>query len=66
MFTHSPESTWRRSTRCDSSTCFELTSTADEVLVRDSADPGRHVSFTPMAWREFLASVRSDEFDPPR
>jgi hypothetical protein len=66
MFTDSDASNWRKSTRCDSNTCFEVRSAVDEVLVRDSADPGRHVSFTPMAWRAFLASVRSDEFDPPR
>ncbi|WP_173083675.1 DUF397 domain-containing protein [Phytohabitans rumicis] len=56
---------WRKSSRCDSSTCLEVARVADRVIVRDSADPsGPTLTFSPGDWTAFIrtviGSLRSD------
>lgn len=56
---------WRRSSRCSAGNCVEVETsmTTGLVMVRDSADPGRNLRFTPREWAEFVAGVRAGEFD---
>lgn len=58
----SPES-WRRSSRCDSSTCVEVARVDGAVLLRDSERPEAFLTFTPASWVVFLAAARAGEFD---
>lgn len=59
---------WRRSSRCaDSCDCVEVARIGDVVGVRDSTDPdGPVLTFTPTAWRAFIAAVARGEFDYSR
>ncbi|MGI5246446.1 DUF397 domain-containing protein [Dactylosporangium sp. CA-139066] len=51
-------SAWRSSSKCDSSTCVQVSIRADHVGVRDGADPdGAVLWFTADAWRAFVAGV---------
>jgi hypothetical protein len=46
---------WRKSGRCDSSSCVEVAITGEHVLLRDSSDPdGPRLTFTHAEWAEFL------------
>jgi hypothetical protein len=49
---------WRRSSRCDSSTCVEARFTGDGVEMRDSKHPtGPVLRFTRGQWTTFIADV---------
>ena len=53
---------WRKSSKCDT-TCVEVAFN-QHVLVRDSKRPNEpHLSFDPQSWDEFLAAVKTGEFD---
>lgn len=55
---------WRRSSRCESTTCVEVAHTPTHVLVRDSkAAGGPTLWFEPGQWAEFTAGVKLGEFD---
>ncbi len=44
--------------------CVEVARGAEGVVVvQDSKDRGRHLSFTPMEWRAFMRGVKAGEFD---
>ncbi|WP_030161575.1 DUF397 domain-containing protein [Glycomyces sp. NRRL B-16210] len=54
----------RFQTACESSTCVEVASFANLVLVRDSKDPeGPVLSFSQIEWQEFIAGVKQGVFD---
>ena len=51
---------WRKSSRCGPTggNCVEVAAGPGRVAVRDSKDPsGPRLSFSPVAWRRFLAGV---------
>ena len=53
---------WRRSSRCESTTCVEVAITRDRVLLRDSA--AQVLSLPPSAWRAFCGAVARGELRP--
>jgi len=57
--------TWIRSSYCHtSSCCVEVELGIDQVLVRDSKDPGGPVlQFTLDEWRVFADGMKAGEFD---
>lgn len=58
---------FRRSTRCASSGCVEVSVGRSEVQVRDSKDPrGSVLRFTLDEWSAFTAGVAAGEFDISR
>lgn len=54
---------WTKPSQCDSSNCVEASRYDDRVFVRASRYPYREAVFSVEEWREFLAAVRSGEFD---
>lgn len=55
---------WRRSSRCDSGTCVEVSGAAATVAMRDSKDPdGPVLKFAEVVWRGFVADVRAGRYD---
>jgi hypothetical protein len=57
---------WRKSTRCDSGDCLELTTTETGVAIRDSKHPAEVLSFSSAEWADFLTGVKAGEFNPDR
>jgi len=54
---------WRKSSRSESGNCVEVAFADDQVLVRDSKDPGGPVlSFSRAEWDAFLGGVWDGEF----
>jgi hypothetical protein len=59
------EVSFRKSTHSTVDECVEVGACRCGVKVRDSKDPdGPVLDFGAAAWSEFLAGVRSGEFDP--
>jgi Domain of unknown function (DUF397) len=57
---------WRRASRCESGACVEVAVQRDGVALRDSKQPdSAHLTFAPEQWRDFIAGIRSGEFDRP-
>ena len=57
------QATWRRSTRCGSSTCVEVARVGDQYLIRDSKDPDTApLCFTNEEWAAFVQGVKEGEF----
>jgi hypothetical protein len=55
---------WRKSSRCDSSSCVEVAVTAERVAVRDSKNlAAPNLSFSHAEWSAFVAGVRAGDFD---
>lgn len=56
---------WRRSTKCESNACVEVSHypKVQLISVRNSANPGVTVIFSQAEWRAFVAGVRAGEFD---
>ncbi len=58
---------WRKSSRCESELCVEVTTcNCDDhtVLVRDSKDPhGPILSFGLSQWKAFTDGIKNGEFD---
>lgn len=54
---------WRRSSRCDASTCVEVAHEGGEVLVRDSKDAnGPVLRFDLAEWERFRVGVLEGDF----
>lgn len=54
---------WRRSTRCEATSCVEVRRVGDVVEVRDSKQLGGPVlRFTREEWGAFAAGVNAGEF----
>lgn len=58
-------SEWHKSSFCDTSACVEVARAENgDVMVRDSASPEQPpLWFSPVEWRDFVAGVKSGEFD---
>lgn len=55
---------WKTSSWCASQTCVEVGITDDFVLVRDTKDAaGPSLQYSRSEWRDFVAGVKSGEFD---
>jgi len=54
---------WRRSSRCADTSCAEVASAPDGILLRSSEQPDVVVSLTPAEWTAFLAGVKAGDFD---
>jgi Domain of unknown function (DUF397) len=54
---------WRKSARCESSSCVEVASLDGLAGIRNSTDPQVHLVFGAADWSAFLAGVRAGEFD---
>ncbi|MCW2135889.1 DUF397 domain-containing protein [Actinoplanes cyaneus] len=60
METHSSE--WSRSSFCGNSACVEIALCGEDVLVRDSKNPGQpHLSFSRGDWNNFLDQVATGQ-----
>jgi len=62
---------WRKSPRCDTNTCLEISTSSGLLWLRNSAEPGVTVSFTPTEWQVFQAALVRGDFsdlvpDPDR
>jgi len=61
--TDSAQPTWRKSSRCASSTCVEVAKVEDQYLVRDSKNPdAATLTFTEQEWVAFVEGVTAGEF----
>jgi Domain of unknown function (DUF397) len=57
---------WRKSSHSNSAGCLEFASDDDSVLIRDSKHRGGPVlSFSRLAWRQFVDGARRGEFELP-
>jgi hypothetical protein len=55
---------WRKSRRCDSSTCIEIAEAGDGMAMRNSQHPdGPVLLFSRSGWQEFVLGLRAGEFD---
>lgn len=53
---------WLRARRCDVAQCVEVAHHGGQVLVRDSKDPERVLTFSGEEWATFLDGVYSGDF----
>ncbi|MFC0529160.1 DUF397 domain-containing protein [Phytohabitans kaempferiae] len=64
MATNEVLSGWRKSQRCESSTCVEVAEAAGGMAMRDSAHPdGPVLHFSRSGWQGFVLGLRDGEFD---
>jgi Domain of unknown function (DUF397) len=66
IFDATGERQWRRSSRCSTNSCVEVSRLAgDRTAIRDSkaADGGPVLVFTAEEWRSFTLGVKAGEFD---
>jgi hypothetical protein len=62
VFDRQPKLEWRKSRRCDSSTCVEVAMTDDGIVMRDSKDPdGPTLEFDRREWNAFLTGIRQGD-----
>jgi hypothetical protein len=54
---------WRRSSRCDTNTCLEITTANGLLWLRNSNQPELVVSFTAGEWESFREALIHGEFD---
>jgi hypothetical protein len=55
---------WRRSRRCESASCVEVTSHSGGIALRDSKHPdGAILLFSHAEWDAFVAGVRDGDFE---
>lgn len=58
-----PEITWRKSSRCGTSTCVEIARDGDDYLIRDSKNPDApSLRFDSAEWAAFHDGVAAGEF----
>jgi hypothetical protein len=55
--------TWRKSNRCESQQCVEIAQVNGQMAIRNSTDPERYIVFGTAAWRGFMITLRSGEWD---
>lgn len=59
-----PDPTWRKSSRCGTSTCVEIARHGDHYLIRDSKNPDAPaLQFSAAEWNAFVAGIEAGEFD---
>jgi hypothetical protein len=55
---------WHKAQRCSNSSCVEVASSGDRVLVRDGKETnGAILSYTREEWLIFVAGVKAGDFD---
>jgi hypothetical protein len=54
---------FRKSTRCESSTCVEVARLDGQAAIRNSTDPAVHLIFAGADWSAFIAGIRAGDFD---
>lgn len=54
--------TWQRARRCDAGHCVEIAHHDGQVLVRDSKDPDRVLTFSGQEWAAFMDGVLTSGF----
>jgi hypothetical protein len=55
---------WRKSRRCATSSCVEVSFRTGEVLLRDSKDPdGPRLAISRSTWDSFLSDLRAGHYD---
>jgi len=55
---------WRRSARCADSSCVEVSSDGDEILIRDGKDvEGPVLRFSRNEWSAFRGGLTDGDFD---
>lgn len=55
---------WRRSTRCGTNACVEVSTGPEVVLVRDSkVHRGPILSFEAARWVDFLDAIKAGDYD---
>ena len=54
---------WRRSSRCDTNTCLEVSRSNGMLWLRNSTQPGIAVSCTAGEWESFREALIRGEFD---
>lgn len=54
---------WTRSGFCDSSACVEVYQDNEGVLIRNSEQPDKAISFSVEEWGAFMLGIRVGEFD---
>jgi hypothetical protein len=60
------EPSWAKSSFSADGACVEIAYHEDQILVRDSKDPGGpHLRFSPKEWTAFIKGVLSGEFPSP-
>lgn len=58
-----PAPTWRKSSRCGTSTCVEVAKDGERYLIRDSKNPdGGVLAFGRAEWTAFVDGVTAGEF----
>jgi hypothetical protein len=58
-----PEAAWRKSSECGNGECVEVAVSNDSVLIRNSQQPDKVVTFTAVEWTVFARGMRLGEFD---
>jgi hypothetical protein len=53
---------WVKSTRCDSNHCVEVADLGTVKGLRDSKDPGVHLTFGADQWGTFISGVQRGQF----
>jgi hypothetical protein len=58
---------WRKSSRCDTSTCVEIAFSPERerIYLRSSRNLEIHLEFSAEAWRAFCAAAAAGELDQP-
>jgi hypothetical protein len=54
---------WRRSSRCETNTCLEISRSNGLLWLRNSTHPGVAVSCTAVEWKSFREALIRGEFD---
>jgi predicted secreted Zn-dependent protease len=55
---------WHKSRACESGACIQVARRGDSVLIGNTNDPEGPVSmFTTDEWRNFIAGVKTGDFD---
>jgi len=54
---------WRKSSRCESSMCVEVSPGDNAMALRNSTVPDQHLVIPAGDWQAFIHGVRAGEFD---
>ncbi|MFC3381779.1 DUF397 domain-containing protein [Couchioplanes azureus] len=61
----STQAGWRKSSRCGTGNCVEVSTSEFTVLMRDGKNPsGPILEFDPLQWFRFLSAIKADTSGP--